>query len=575
MKKKYFLLCINIILTLTGCESKHADMVIHNGTIYTMSDYNPIAETVIVKDGKIMNVGNQINYRSYIGEKTKILDLNGATMIPGFIEGHGHFMGLGYAKMRLDLSVVDSYDELVDMVAEAVEKSPPGEWILGRGWHQSKWLPTPSPLVKGFQTHDKLSAVSPNNPVWLTHASGHAGFANAKAMEIGGITAETEFGFGGEIIKNLRNQPTGIFNERAQNLISKHVESPSYDAGSKSDSDTDQQNSSLALELAVKECLENGITSFHDAGAGKESIQTFRDGINSNKLKIRLYVMLTSRDPKLLEEWYKNGPEIGTGNDYLTIRSIKLNADGALGSRGAWLLNEYTDRPGHFGMATQSIDYVYEVSKNGLKHGFQVNAHAIGDRANREILNQYQKVFNEYPEKANDLRWRIEHAQHIDPEDIPRFGELGVIPSIQGIHMSSDRPWAINRLGRKRIIESAYVWRDLIDHGAVIVNGTDVPVEPIDPLASFYASVTRKTLKGVPNNGYEPKQKMTRLEALKSYTINAAYAAFEEEIKGSIEIGKYADFTVLSKNIITVPENQLLNTKVLYTIINGKIEYKN
>ena len=575
MKKKYFLLCINIILTLTGCESKHADMVIHNGTIYTMSDYNPIAETVIVKDGKIMNVGNQINYRSYIGEKTKILDLNGATMIPGFIEGHGHFMGLGYAKMRLDLSVVDSYDELVDMVAEAVEKAPPGEWILGRGWHQSKWLPTPYPLVKGFQTHDKLSAVSPNNPVWLTHASGHAGFANAKAMEIGGITAESEFGFGGEIIKNLRNQPTGIFNERAQNLISKHVESPSYDAGSKSDSDTDQQNSNLALELAVKECLENGITSFHDAGAGKESIQTFRDGINSNKLKIRLYVMLTSRDPKLLEEWYKNGPEIGTGNDYLTIRSIKLNADGALGSRGAWLLNEYTDRPGHFGMATQSIDYVYEVSKNGLKHGFQVNAHAIGDRANREILNQYQKVFNENPEKANDLRWRIEHAQHIDPEDIPRFGELGVIPSIQGIHMSSDRPWAINRLGRKRIVESAYVWRDLIDHGAVIVNGTDVPVEPIDPIASFYASVTRKTLKGVPKNGYEPKQKMTRLEALKSYTINAAFAAFEEKIKGSIEIGKYADFTVLSKNIITVPDNQLLNTKVLYTIINGKIEYKN
>ena len=575
MKKKYFLLCINITLILIGCESKHADMVIHNGTIYTMSDYNPIAETVIVKDGKIMKVGNQINYRSYIGEKTKILDLNGATMIPGFIEGHGHFMGLGYAKMRLDLSVVESYDELVDMVAEAVEKAPPGEWILGRGWHQSKWLPTPSPLVKGFQTHDKLSTVSPNNPVWLTHASGHAGFANAKAMEIGGITAESEFGFGGEIIKNLRNQPTGIFNERAQNLISKHVESPSYDAGSKSDSNTDQQDSNLALELAVKECLENGITSFHDAGAGKESIQTFRDGINSNKLKIRLYVMLTSRDPKLLEEWYKSGPEIGTGNDYLTIRSIKLNADGALGSRGAWLLNEYTDRPGHFGMATQSIDYVYEVSKNGLKHGFQVNAHAIADRANREILNQYQKVFNENPEKANDLRWRIEHAQHIDPEDIPRFGELGVIPSIQGIHMSSDRPWAINRLGEKRIVESAYVWRDLIDHGAIIVNGTDVPVEPIDPLASFYASVTRKTLKGVPKNGYEPKQKMTRLEALKSYTINAAYAAFEEKIKGSIEIGKYADFTVLSKNIITVPENQLLNTKVLYTIINGKIEYKN
>ena len=575
MNKKYFLLFIYVILALIGCENKTADMVIHNGKIYTMNEYNPIAETVIVKNGKIINVGKQINYRTYVGEKTKILDLNGATMIPGFIEGHGHFMGLGYAKMRLDLSVIENYDELVNMVEETVEKTPPGEWILGRGWHQSKWSPMPSPLVKGFQTHDKLSAISPDNPVWLTHASGHAGFANAKAMEIAGITAESEFGFGGEIIKDIRKQPTGIFNERAQNLISKHVESPSYDAGATSDSNNDQQNSDIALELAVKECLENGITSFHDAGTGKESIQTFRDGINLNKLKIRLYVMLTSRDPKLLEEWYKRGPEIGTGNDYLTIRSIKLNADGALGSRGAWLLNEYTDRPGHFGMATQSMDYVYEVSKNGLKHGFQVNAHAIGDRANREILNQYEKVFNENLEQVNDLRWRIEHAQHIDPEDIPRFGTLGVIPSIQGIHMSSDRPWAINRLGSKRIIESAYVWRDLIDTGAIIVNGSDVPVEPINPLASFYSSVTRKTLKGFPNNGYEPKQKMTRLEALKSYTINGAYAAFEEKIKGSIEIGKYADFTVLSKNIITVPENEILNTKVLYTIINGKIEYQN
>ena len=569
MYKKYFSLCLYVMLILIGCENKKADMVIHNGKIYTMNEYNPIAETVIVKDGKIVNVGRQINYRPYIGEKTKILDLNGATMVPGFIEGHGHFMGLGYAKMRLDLSVVENYDELVDMVQEAVDKTPPGEWILGRGWHQSKWSPMPEQLVKGFQTHDQLSAISPDNPVWLTHASGHAGFANAKAMEIAGITTESEFGFGGEIIKDIRKQPTGIFNERAQYLISKHVETPSYDAGSESGS-----NSDIALELAVKECLENGITSFHDAGAGKESIQTFRKGINSNKLKIRLYVMLTSRDPELLEEWYKRGPEIGTSNDYLTIRSIKLNADGALGSRGAWLLNEYTDRPGHYGMATQSMDYVYEVANNGLKHGFQVNAHAIGDRANREILNQYEKVFNENPKKAHDLRWRIEHAQHIDPKDIPRFGDLGVIPSIQGIHMSSDRPWAINRLGEKRIIESAYVWRDLIDNGGLIVNGSDVPVEPINPLASFYSSVSRKTLKGFPNNGYEPKQKMTRLEALKSYTINAAYAAFEEDIKGSIDIGKYADFTVLSKNIITIPENEILNTKVLYTIINGKIEYQ-
>ena len=284
--------------------------------------------------------------------------------------------------------------------------------------------------------------------------------------------------------------------------------------------------------------------------------------------------MLTSRDTTLLNEWYKKGPEIGTGGDLLTIRSIKINADGALGSRGAWLIDEYSDRPGHYGMPTQSMDYVYSVAKQGIKTGFQVNSHAIGDKANREILNEYEKVFNEHPELAIDHRWRIEHAQHVAPDDIPRFGRLKVIPSIQGIHMSSDRPWAINRLGQKRIEESAYVWRDLINHGAVLINGSDVPVEPIDPIASFYASTTRKTLKGLPDFGYEPKQKMTRIEALKSYTINAAYGAFEDQIKGSIEIGKYADFTVFSQNLITIPEEKILDTKVLYTIVNGVVEYQ-
>ena len=575
MIKKYCSHIIILALTITGCDSNHADMVIHNGTIYTMDDYNPIVENVVVKDGKIIHVGSTNNYKKFVGPNTEVLDLNNSTMVPGLIEGHGHFMGLGYAKMRLDLSQVKNYDELVDIVEDAVKKASPGEWILGRGWHQSKWTPAPDILVKGFQTHDKLSAISPNNPVWLTHASGHASFGNAKAMEIGGVTAETEFGFGGEVIKDLNGNPTGIFNERAQGLISRHIETSINDSDQDSDLSNDQKMPMRALELAVNECLKNGITSFQDAGSGADAIQAFRNGIKNEKLKVRLYVMLTSRNPDLLESWYKKGPEIGTGNDYLTIRSIKLNADGALGSRGAWLLNEYSDRPGHFGMATQSMEYVYDVSSNGLKYGFQVNTHAIGDRANREVLNQYQKVFNENPQKNNDLRWRIEHAQHIDPEDIPRFGKMGVIASIQGIHMSSDRPWAINRLGEKRIVEGAYVWRSLFDHGAIVVNGSDVPVEPINPIASFYASVSRKTLKGNPKNGYEPNQKMTRLEALKTYTINAAYAAFEEEVKGSIEIGKYADFTVLSQNIITIPEREILKTKVIYTIINGKIEYKN
>lgn len=562
MTKDLFPKILIITFILFGCESNDADLIIENGTIYTMNDLNPIIEAVAVKNGKIIGLGSKNHIKSFESKNTKTLDLKGYTMTPGLIEGHGHFMGLGYSKMRLDLSTVANYNELVDMVADAVSNAKPGEWILGRGWHQSKWDTKPLDLVKGFQTHNKLSQVSPDNPVWLKHASGHAAFGNAKAMEIAGITSETEFGFGGEIIKDLKGNPTGIFNERAQGLVSKYVEE---------EGDGDAQR---ALQLAIKTCLENGITSFQDAGSGTDAINNIREGLSKGELKVRLYVMLTSRDPELLKAWYKKGPEIGTGDDYLTIRSIKLNADGALGSRGAWLLDDYRDRPGHFGMATQSMEYVYEVSKDGLANGFQVNTHAIGDRANREVLDQYQKVFNERPELASDHRWRIEHAQHIDPLDIPRFGKMGVIPSIQGIHMSSDRPWAIDRLGEKRIKESAYVWRDLINTGAIIINGTDVPVEPINPIASLYASSTRQTLSGSPVGGYEPYQKMTRLEALKSYTINAAHGAFEEDIKGTIDIGKYADFTIFSQNIITVPDDQLLNTKIKYTIINGKIEYQ-
>jgi predicted amidohydrolase YtcJ len=562
LKKDLIPKILIITFILFGCESNKADLIIENGIIYTMNDLNPLIEAVAIKNGKIIGIGSKNDIKPFKSKNTKILDLEGYTMTPGLIEGHGHFMGLGYSKMRLDLSTAANYNELVNMVADAVSDAKPGEWILGRGWHQSKWDTKPLDLVKGFQTHNKLSEVSPNNPVWLKHASGHAAFGNAKAMEIARITSETEFGFGGEVIKDLKGNPTGIFNERAQSLVNKYVEE---------EGDGDSQK---ALQLAVKTCLENGITSFQDAGSGTKAINNMRTGLNNGELKVRLYVMLTSRDPELLKTWYNKGPEVGTGNDYLTIRSIKLNADGALGSRGAWLLDDYRDRPGHFGMATQSMEYVYEVSIEGLINGFQVNTHAIGDRANREVLDQYEKVFSERPELAIDHRWRIEHAQHIDPLDIPRFGKMGVIPSIQGIHMSSDRPWAINRLGEKRIKESAYVWRDLINTGSIIINGTDVPVEPINPIASLYASSTRQTLKGNPEGGYEPYQKMTRMEALKSYTINAAFGAFEENIKGSIDIGKYADFTIFSQNIITVPDNQLLNTKIKYTIINGQIEYQ-
>ena len=560
---KLKILFINCFIFVMSCETEKADMIIHNGTIYTMNDLMPITESVAVNNGKIIALGKYKDLDRLITPRTQIINLDGAMMTPGLIEGHGHFYGLGLAEMQLDLSSTESYDDLINMVADAVKKAKPGEWILGRGWHQSKWSDSKDSFINGFQTHERLSEISKNNPVWLKHASGHAGFANERAMDIAGISSEIEFGFGGEIIKDLSGKPTGVFNERAQGLISKHV-----------DSNLGENSDLKAIKLAVSACLENGITSFHDAGINGKTIEILREAIESDLLKVRIYAMLTSSDTTLLNTWYKKGPEIGTGNDFMTIRSIKINADGALGSRGAWLIDDYSDRPGHFGMPTQSMDYVYKVAKDGIQNGFQVNSHAIGDKANREILNQYEKVFNEFEDLSKDHRWRIEHAQHIHPLDIPRFGKLKVIASIQGIHMSSDRPWAIDRLGQKRIVESAYVWRDLINNGAILINGSDVPVEPINPIASFYASSTRKTLKGFPDGGFEPSQKMTRIEALKSYTINAAYGAFEESKKGTIEIGKLADFTVFSQNLITIPDNKILDTKVLYTIVNGKIEYR-
>ena len=553
----------SFVLILSGCEQgPKADFVVHNGTIYTMDKNRPVVQAVAVSAGKITFTGSNDEVKAMIGPQTEVLDLQGKAMTPGFIESHGHIMGQGYSKMRLALADVKNYDELIQRVAEAVKRAKPGEWILGRGWHQSKWDPQPGAMVRGFQTHEALSRVSPDNPVYLTHASGHAGFANAKAMELAGITASSTFTEGGEILKDEQGNPTGIFNERAQGLISRHIPESTPESDRK------------ALELAIQDSLENGITSFQDAGSGKDTINLLTSFLDDGKLKIRVWVMLSGGNEQLLKEWYDKGPLMGAGNNFLTVRAIKLSADGALGSRGAWLLESYTDRPGHTGHETVPMDYVLTVSKDALQNGFQVCVHAIGDRANREVLDQFEKAFQANPEKAKDSRFRIEHAQHLSAEDIPRFARHGVIASMQGIHMASDRPWAIDRLGKERIVEGAYVWQKLLQSGAKVINGTDVPVEPVSPVASFYASVTRRTLKGTPPEGYEPDQKMTREEALRSYTIDAAYGAFEEKLKGSIEVGKLADFTVFSQDIMKVPDDELLKTLVEFTIVDGKIAYR-
>lgn len=563
-------LILSFSLGLIQCAEKKtpADLIIKGGTIYTVESGSPTVEAVAVVADSIVYAGDLKGLTVYEGERTKVIDLQGKTMTPGFIEGHGHFMGLGYNELNLDLMNITSYEEMVEKVKEAVAKAQPGQWIVGRGWHQDKWTKKPEKLVKGFQTHELLSEVSPDNPVYLRHASGHAGFANAKAMQIAGVNQlsieklDSELGEeGGEIILDELGNPTGLFNERAQSLITSHI--PDNTA------ETDAQ----ALELAIAASLRNGITSFHDAGVSRENIELFRKFKSEGKLNTRLYVMLTGFDSELLYEWFRKGPEIDSSH-WLTIRAIKLNCDGALGSRGAWLLEPYSDRPDFQGMATLSMDTVLKISKEGLKYGFQICSHAIGDRANREILDRYELAFDENPTQAVNHRYRIEHAQHLSPLDIPRFGKLGVIAAMQAIHLSSDRPWAMDRLGEKRIKEGAYMWQSLLKSGAVIVNGTDVPVEPISPIASFFASVTRQTLKGEPVGGYEPEEKMTREQALRSYTLDAAYGAFEENSKGSIKPGKLADFTIFTKDLMTVPDSDILTTEVALTIVGGKVLYE-
>jgi predicted amidohydrolase YtcJ len=568
MKKSKFILLLFIVGLLSSCNTgkQPADMVILGGTIYTVNEKQPTVEAVVVKNGKIEFTGTEKEAREWIGDSTRVLDLKGKTMTPGFIEGHGHLMGVGFNELDLDLMNVSSFEEIVEKVRVAASKAKPGQWILGRGWHQDKWSSKPGDMVKGYPSHNALSKVAPNNPVFLSHASGHMSLANAKAMELAGVnqlsveSLNKNSGEGGEIIRDEHGNPTGLFNENAEEIINKVIPK------------SDEARYMQAFDLAMKACHRNGITSFHDAGVSGEAIDFFKKQKNEGKLSVRLYVMITGWDRDLVHRWMAKGPEIDPDH-WLTIRSIKLNCDGALGSRGAWLLEPYSDRKDFVGMATLSMDTVLSTSREALKSGFQVCSHAIGDRANQEILNRYEIAFKENP-TVKDHRFRIEHAQHLAPNDIPRFGQLGVIPAMQAIHMSSDRPWAIDRLGEKRIKEGAYMWQSLLKSGAKIVNGTDTPVEPINPIACFFASVTRQTLKGEPEGGYEPAEKMTREQALRSYTLDAAFGEFEENNKGSIEAGKLADFTIFSSDIMKVPDSEILKSEVAMTIINGKVVFE-
>lgn len=554
-----------LIVTITDIQAQQkADLVLKGGHVVTVDDTNPEGQAVAVAGDRILAVGTDKSIAKYITDDTKIIDLNGRLAIPGFIEGHAHFVGLGQSRMMLDLTTADSWDDIVKQVEDAVAVTPPGEWILGRGWHQEKWTTKPEPSYEGYPTHDKISAVSPNNPVLLTHASGHMCFANDYAMRESSITAETRPPSGGEILHDNDGNPIGIFRETAQGLIRRSQ--ASADAGM---TPVDRARlAERAVELAAQECLENGVTSFQDAGSSFATIAMLKGLAEQEKIGVRLWVMVRDH-PSLMEPNLSDAKVTRHANNFFTVGGIKLSLDGALGAHGAWLLMPYADLPSSEGLNTAPIDTARKLAELAVKHGYQYCIHAIGDRANREVLDIFEEAFNNNPSVA-PRRWRIEHAQHIHPDDIPRFGQLDVIASMQGIHCTSDAIFVLQRLGPRRAEEGAYVWQKLLQSGAVVTNGTDAPVEDIDPIASFYATVTRKLKDGTE---FFPDQKMSRAEALKSYTLSCAYAAFEEDIKGSLTPGKLADIVVLSTDIMTCPEGQIRDSKVDLTIIGGKVVY--
>lgn len=566
MKKRILYLSLVLMLLgafcLTSCNRVKADLVLYNGKIATVDDSNSIHQAVAVCGNKIHAVGTDNEIKKFIGSETKAIDLDSKLVIPGLIDSHGHFFSMGNALLTLDLTETKSWKDIVEKVKNEVKNRKPGELIRGRGWHQEKWDKVPKKNVEGLPFHTHLSEISLDNPVILFHASGHSCFANKKAMELANINKGTKSPEGGEIVKDSKGNPIGVFRENAMRLLKI---SDAYQGASK-----EIDNREKIFTTALNECLKKGITGFHDAAVSFETIKFYKKLLDAGKLKIRMNVMVSESNEVLKNEIQNYRIKSEDTNYFLLVRTIKRFIDGALGSHGAWFLKPYESLPASTGLNTEPIDKMKEVALIAIKNNFQLATHAIGDRGNRETLDIYIDTFKQFPKKK-DLRWRIEHSQHLNPTDIPRFGKYGIIASMQGIHCTSDGPWVFKRLGEKRAKEGAYVWRKLMDTGALICNGTDVPVEKIDPMPGFYALITRKMKDGTP---FYPDQTMTRNEALRSYTLNGAYSSYEEDIKGSIEVGKLADMVILSKDLLTVDESEILNIEVLYTIIDGKIVYQ-
>lgn len=552
--------------TMSACgSSSHADLVLRDGRVYTMDSTTPDAEAIAVRGQHILAVGTNSEIDALVGDKTEVIDLNGQLVLPGLIDAHGHYMSFGESLMGLDLRPPRSWDEIVALVADAVANSEPGAWIVGRGWHQDKWDSPPRPAVEGLPVHQTLSAVSPQNPVMLIHVSGHGVFVNARALQEIGVTRDTPNPEAGVFVRDALGEATGMLRESAQDIArAAYAEYFNRRPPNEIEAELRQQ-----VALAGAAALSNGITTFHDMGETFETIDLLKKMAEEGTLPLRLYVHI-QEPADVLEDRLAEYRMIGHGNGFLTVRAIGEKVlDGALGTHGGWLLEPYADMPQTVGFNVTPVADIERSAELAAQHGYQMAIQGIGDRATRELFRIYSGVFDRNPE-LEDLRWRIEHCQVIHPDDLPQFAGLGVIASVRGIFATSDAPWVETRLGAERTRERGYQYRTLFESGAVVINGTDPPVEDINPVANFYRSVTRMLDDG---SVFQPEQRMTREQALATYTVNAAYAGFEEDLKGTLSPGKLADITVLSRDIMTIPDDEILETVVEYTIIDGEVRY--
>ncbi len=543
-----------LLLPHAAAAQQPADLLLLNGRVYTADAAHPRAQAVAVRGDRIVFVGSSHEAALLRGPRTNVVDLGGKTVVPGLTDSHGHFTSLGSALLTVDLVGTTSYEQVVERVARKATQTAAGSWIRGRGWDQNDWPDT------RFPTHEALSRAVSGHPVVLARIDGHALLANARAMQLAGITRDTPDPEGGRILRDASGEPTGVFIDNAMSLVSRVMPAPTA------------AEMRQAVQLAMRELNRLGITSIHDAGVSCNEIRLYEQLARGNDWTVRNYVMIDGDSDQCLNEMFKLGPRDNIdGRHMLAVRAIKLSADGALGSRGARLIEPYLDEPDQLGLQLIPPARIEDVARRALQNGFQLNVHAIGDGANRTVLDAFESALKAHP-KA-DHRFRIEHAQILHAQDIPRFAQLGVIPSMQTVHQTSDMYWAENRVGWTRI-QGAYAWRSLLDTGVIIAGGSDFPVESPDPLYSFKAAVSRQDADGWPAGGWLPQQRMTRTEALQHLTIWPAYASFRENIVGSITPGKLADLVVLSQDIMTVPTESILDTRVVMTIVGGRVVYE-